>query len=500
MRKRFVFRIGTTAAVYLTLVVLTEIAFSPAGDPLKFENVNIPFSKFLMKPTWLHLHSVLHSDGKKTYLVLPRMDCQGLEVKLNGDVIFKLGGDGVSSKIWMSTFPVLLNLKKGLNEIDIGVWGRYNVNIPVPPFLSEDPWGYVYLSNALFTWFPGFMFPVLIALGIFYIYSAFKIPENRNTFTFMGISSAFSGLFLAYYITMPQFAPVNLYHDLFNRIYLISLIPMLAFYYAAIESFVGSTRYYKWVISLSAILALVMVFERDYHYVSLMAVSLTPVLAIFLITLAVAMMIRSGFLEYSISCITLEVSVFHYFVNFLSGRINHTVLVFGISYNAFEFLRYMVHSYQHMSAEREKAYRDPLTGVYNRRVLERVDISIEDTVVFLDIDDFKRYNDIHGHDHGDRILITLARVISSNVKGKDTVLRFGGDEFVLILKDCDDRCANDIMRRISEDFRELTGCEISHGLAKVGESLEEAMRVADRAMYSMKRSKGLHGSLNRSLE
>jgi diguanylate cyclase len=84
----------------------------------------------------------------------------------------------------------------------------------------------------------------------------------------------------------------------------------------------------------------------------------------------------------------------------------------------------------------QQADTDALTGVANRRALQReLDaISPGDVVVVIDIDHFKQVNDTRGHSGGDRVLVDLAAVLTAVVRSGDVVARFGGEEFVLLLR------------------------------------------------------------------
>jgi diguanylate cyclase len=84
----------------------------------------------------------------------------------------------------------------------------------------------------------------------------------------------------------------------------------------------------------------------------------------------------------------------------------------------------------------QQADTDALTGLANRRALQReLDaVAVGDVVVVLDIDHFKRVNDTRGHDGGDRVLVDLAGALSAAVRAGDVVARFGGEEFVLLLR------------------------------------------------------------------
>ncbi len=86
---------------------------------------------------------------------------------------------------------------------------------------------------------------------------------------------------------------------------------------------------------------------------------------------------------------------------------------------------------------KEKVYRDVLTEAYNRRYYEEElkQKNFAAGVAMLDLDDFKLYNDTYGHEVGDLVLKTTADVIRKNIRRSDTLIRYGGDEFLLILPD-----------------------------------------------------------------
>jgi len=154
------------------------------------------------------------------------------------------------------------------------------------------------------------------------------------------------------------------------------------------------------------------------------------------------------------------------------------------------------------------ALEDSLTGLANRAlVVDRVDQLVTHqyrrpgvaAVIYLDLDDFKAVNDTHGHSVGDRVLRVVASRILAAVRPEDTVGRYGGDEFVVILDRIDG--ANDAVRiaeRIVATLRhpiELQGltvrCTASLGIALTpGESPDTLMRDADIAMYRAKERGG----------
>lgn len=82
----------------------------------------------------------------------------------------------------------------------------------------------------------------------------------------------------------------------------------------------------------------------------------------------------------------------------------------------------------------DMAHKDSLTGLYNRRILAY--IHNYSAIVICDIDDYKRVNDIYGHDVGDDIIKRVSSIIRNNIREKDYICRYGGDEFLIAFVDC----------------------------------------------------------------
>jgi diguanylate cyclase (GGDEF)-like protein/PAS domain S-box-containing protein len=153
-----------------------------------------------------------------------------------------------------------------------------------------------------------------------------------------------------------------------------------------------------------------------------------------------------------------------------------------------------------------RAFHDPLTGLANRALfrdrvmhaLSRVGRGQHVAIIFLDLDDFKMVNDSLGHGEGDRLLGAVGSRLVGAVRSHDTVARFGGDEFAILLEDMESTDeALEVVARVEESFRTpigLRGREVtvtaSVGLAHAvpGDSADELLRNADVAMYGSKES------------
>lgn len=162
-----------------------------------------------------------------------------------------------------------------------------------------------------------------------------------------------------------------------------------------------------------------------------------------------------------------------------------------------------------LTRSRQEALVDPLTGLTNRRGLdqalqERIEAAAEDSVglsvAVFDIDHFKRVNDTYGHQFGDRVLQAVAEIIKTNVKGKDTAARFGGEEFVVLMPDTPidgaralaeqirTSVARCVVKRIDSD-ESVGNFSISVGVTQYhsSDSPETLFERADEALYVSKK-------------
>lgn len=158
---------------------------------------------------------------------------------------------------------------------------------------------------------------------------------------------------------------------------------------------------------------------------------------------------------------------------------------------------------------KQESIRDGLTNLFNRRFME---IALERelrlaarrkselSLLMLDIDHFKRFNDTHGHEAGDRVLRGVAEILCASVRTEDIVCRYGGEEFLVILPgmgaETSFHRAEDIRTRVSTmrlDFQGegLKDITISIGIStypQTGQRVEEIVRAADEALYHAKES------------
>ena len=147
---------------------------------------------------------------------------------------------------------------------------------------------------------------------------------------------------------------------------------------------------------------------------------------------------------------------------------------------------------------------DELTGLFNRRhflrlatrELNAMDADVVHGLALIDLDHFKRINDVHGHAAGDQVLQAFAAVASACLREGDVLARYGGEEFVVLLPDCNAERLTSCCERLRIAFTdvELIGISVTHlslsagmTLLELGDDLDDALHRADQALYRAKR-------------
>ncbi len=160
-----------------------------------------------------------------------------------------------------------------------------------------------------------------------------------------------------------------------------------------------------------------------------------------------------------------------------------------------------------MEKLRDTSLRDGMTGLYNRRFLEEIIDKIMShanrhketyAVMMLDVDFFKMVNDTYGHDTGDKVIIALAKVLKNSIREADLAIRYGGEEFLVLLANATDDGVMQVAKKIHSAFGALS-FDVGHtealkktlsiGIAKFptdGDTIWKCIKYADTALYEAK--------------
>jgi len=187
------------------------------------------------------------------------------------------------------------------------------------------------------------------------------------------------------------------------------------------------------------------------------------------------------------------------------------VALFWLATNLLFITRHLYSQETRISADSERLSKykvlsttDPLTGALNRNgFAEEMSqnapdgrLSANTALILIDIDNFKRINDTHGHDAGDALLREVASIIRLNVLGSDKLIRWGGEEFILFCKDTNERQAMLVAEKVREVVEQLkvlfnstiipVTISLGVGVAKEKENFDELFHRTDQAMYEAK--------------
>ena len=186
-------------------------------------------------------------------------------------------------------------------------------------------------------------------------------------------------------------------------------------------------------------------------------------------------------------------------INILTFSIMLALIIFNI------VIWFAINKYNWFKPKKSKVVLDSLTGLLNREDFLKQSAhhldknkDSEFLIVFLDIDFFKSINDTYGHKSGDRVLINFAKIISSSLREGNILARFGGDEFVLLIKDINGDNAHSAISRLSKSLEfslKMDGNNIgvtsSIGVSQYPRDamcLEQLLNYADQAMYESKQT------------
>jgi diguanylate cyclase (GGDEF)-like protein len=150
----------------------------------------------------------------------------------------------------------------------------------------------------------------------------------------------------------------------------------------------------------------------------------------------------------------------------------------------------------------KKAITDKLTGLFNRSIIDTlIQVEIERakrnnkpiSILLFDIDHFKKINDTYGHDKGDYALKTIAEIARRTLRKSDYIIRWGGEEFLVILPETDLDGATKVAEKIRSNienynFKDIGKVTVSIGVTtlQIGEPLDNAIKRADEALYAAK--------------
>lgn len=469
-------------------------------------------------------------------LIFPHIAGSSLRVYLNG-VLIGQHGDPVSgqSTVWNSVhvFPVPSGALSPDNSLDVEIVGTYEAGIAAKPYLIDAGKHsarifllLLFSDYAIWLSIGGLLLVsfIVLSMGLFE-------ESGREASILLGIAGLCVAFFLTDFVYIERLPfslvafkkmVVSLRH-LASALFVIAYLKLMGRKLSAFAlAFIAvQAACFVLVIAYPGTIAEI---KRLYGYTYLTFLPLQAYLLVIVF-------------QYSNAASSLRFIVFGVVVAFLSATRDIVVLVLlkdsgaiMLSHYGFIILtlssgmfvvndalghyRALVTERRMAAGFREEALHDELTGCFNRKILPTLaqDLKKPFSLLAFDIDDFKQVNDNFGHATGDAILVDLVQVAKRNVRGNDFVVRTGGDEFLLILRDCPIEAACNLAERLASDCRKslvpviglggkdvgtgaYAGYTLSAGVAPCAtegptttEDVLETQRLADAELYRAKNS------------
>lgn len=151
-------------------------------------------------------------------------------------------------------------------------------------------------------------------------------------------------------------------------------------------------------------------------------------------------------------------------------------------------------SYNEKMLYQKQAKTDPLTGIYNRSVLEDLQLKSDNLLIYMDLDNFKYINDSFGHLAGDKVLCDVANILKKTFRHDDYIVRMGGDEYLIIIDCTEDVDVKEALQEIEIRFKtkfqkNYPQLSFSFGYNRFESNIDTTLDIIDRKMYKNKATK-----------
>ncbi|MFN6992341.1 MAG: GGDEF domain-containing protein, partial [Fervidobacterium sp.] len=432
--------------------------------------------------------------GDKTYyLYLPQVSASYFAVYSNGTLIGSYGFENNRyGHFWYQ--PFIFQLPKDIKEIRLEVTGVYEIGIDFTPLIIQESQKSKYVISYILT-----HFALILSMGLTLTLSTvlFLISRNisgrkKKIYQSFSLASFLASIWMIDLVPLPTMG--NSLSMLIIRKILVSsaYFGLSALLYGlSHQVYEKMPIYIKNIINFDLIAGAVILLAWNNYVLKLISNNASFLLLINAIIVGYIAIKTYSQIQILFSSIFVFCVIFDGLVMFLSVK-QKLLSPFGIVavFAGFSFI--LVNEYKDMivsvSISHMKSITDPLTGAYNRGALYEMNLQPGDSLVYIDLNKFKMINDTYGHERGDEILKLLVSKIKGLTRKTDIVIRMGGDEFLLILKECPIEKATKIADHIRREFNQAheLNPDFSYGVAQFTGDIEISIRNVDQLMYEMK--------------
>ena len=456
------------ATIFLDKFIETE-----DKSNLNYRLLNTLDKKLYVYETIIKKDDFLRIDNKNQpyKLIIYRLACHWYKVYINEIVVASLGAlENDSSVIWntIKDYNIDPKLLKDENRIKLEFYSTYEIGyLAFSPIITT-----VKHSNTIMNWFSFFLINFyIIAIGILWFCFALLvlllilIRTKKREYIFYSLSTIFSSFYIFDNIIIYDLVVPTLLFKLFVFSSLYFSITLFSF--ALFIQFKKKLNLFLGVLLLGAIF-LMLLLSRN----MILLKKITNIFNLFILLNIVGWIITAfiSFKKSNDAKIILSSSIFlsivsMYDIFFIlfekAGRYNIlSINIYGIIFFSLAIILLIIFDYIEIfgkiACEKERAdhyyersIRDSMTGAYNFQHTMSIikELHTPFSVIMIDTDHFKSINDTYGHDTGDSVIHYIVEKCRNCIRTDDLVCRYGGDEFIVVLSNCDE------YRAIESDYK-----------------------------------------------
>ena len=493
--------------LFFGLWFVTTMPFQTHGLPLSspwemtweenLELVRPPFYRLIEQPrdTRLSTHFSRADLGRANTLYLPRPYCHGLRIEINGFEVTHFGDfEERSANIWNSVIkvPIPLALIKDTNQLTLIMANLHDVGFGGIPYLGEYK---KLLHRDIFVRFLDqelYLFAIggSLLLGLILLLVSMGVPDHKKVFRYLGLSTLLASVFFLDYqfrLSTGATEPFLLFRKVVNGSgYLATFFLLLGTEYLLL----GNPKLARWMVWPTWI-AIFAFFIQPTHGSFVAISNLTNFIILVNPIIVIVWVVKKWYVPLIFPMCFLGCTIAHtVFKTIFPEKSQPYLLVYGVLICILYFGVYLVESYKKSFLKlKTSSLLDPLTQAFNRGVLGKHRFEQGDSLAMIDIDGFKQLNDTYGHEYGDQVLVKLVDTFKKTLRKSDLIIRFGGDEFMLLFHQCPEAKAFSILTQSIQELKtKFPDNEISFsfGVAEIKDDFNHALILADKALYKMK--------------
>lgn len=502
-------KIVLAIAVFLVLHMFVEKQFESEGYLInewtlsandEIRSITMPFAQDNKIPQIYTLEKQVDILDYDT-LVIPPINCYAIKVYDGQQLIYRRGSfEEPSSIIWNQIHTIQLEAgDSSVRDIKIQAFALHDMGIKNSIYLAnyEEIYKKIDVQNFLNVYVIYLLIGGYIGIGALLVVIALKSKKHYNKtdvklFLYFGTSCFAFALFLL----------DSMYRISTGSLVILLLVRKLNYVglYVGVYTLLKGVRKYmysketpRWVFFLFTGICVLILSANSFYSLH----RYTAYLGIVLIAILIYILIISLLNDKN----TMIFSSMFLFLACLQS----ILIVIGLINDAYLFhyglfiymmsISYII-AYKYEAIEKEsielnrKVLIDPLTKAYNRAYINDLIMQERDMAVFIDLDRFKIFNDTHGHDEGDALLKYLVNLFKKVLGKEAEIIRYGGDEFVLILRNYEVASVESLMGAINKQLKDrYSDADFSYGFIEYEGDLAKTLIEADHLMYSMKKAK-----------